>query len=75
MVVVALSPPSQREFRIHDGVFGDLTEFAVAVAFTCLHGVVCATDVEEAVVVSGDGDSGIHDASGLEVVEGIRGIV
>ena len=75
MVVVVLSPPSQGKFRIHDGVFGDLTEFAVAVAFTCLHGVVGATDVEESMVVSGDGDSGIYNAGGLEMVEGVSGIM
>ena len=70
-----LSPPSQRKFRIHNGIFGDLAEFAVAIAFTSLHGVVGASDVKEAVVVPRYGDSGIYNAGGLEVVEGVGGIV
>ena len=71
MVVVVLSPPSQRKLRVDDGVFGDLAEFAVAVAFTVLHGVVCASDVNKSVVVAGYSDSGVYYASSLEVVESV----
>ena len=70
-----LSPPSQRKFCIHDGIFGNLAKFAVAIAFASLHGVVGASDVKEAVVVSGNGDSSVYDACVLEVVEGIGVVV
>ena len=70
-----LSPPSQRQFRIHNGIFGDLAEFAVTIAFASLHGVVGASDVKEAVVVPRNGDSGVYNAGVLEVVEGVGGVV
>ena len=34
-----------------------------------------ASDVKEAVVVSRNGDSGVYNASVLEVVEGVGGVV
>ena len=70
-----LSPPSQRKFRTHNGIFGNLAEFTVAIAFTSLHGVVGASDVKEAVVVPRNRDSGVYNAGGLEVVEGVGGVV
>ena len=47
----------------------------VAIAFTSLHGVVGASDVKEAVVVSGNGDSSVYDACVLEVVESVGVVV